>query len=116
MLFSVSPTLLVHFVKDAYFFHFDYTHFASVVATVRPRSDLVDLPAWYRRTRPHLVFAARGKGPMPNILVPLLSSITAFKAGLHLIASDIPAVADISLVENRVWELIQATMEVLEIH
>ncbi|KAJ6540965.1 hypothetical protein B0H10DRAFT_2448380 [Mycena sp. CBHHK59/15] len=101
---------------DAYFVHFDYTHFGRVAATVRPRSDLVDLPAWYRRTRLHVVFAARGKGPMPDYLVPLLSSSTAFDAGLHRIASEIPAGADIWLVENKVWELIQATMEMVEIH
>ncbi|KAJ6573267.1 hypothetical protein B0H10DRAFT_2433615 [Mycena sp. CBHHK59/15] len=101
---------------DTYFVHFDYTHFGSVVATVRPRSDLVYLPAWYRRTRLHVVFAARGKGPMPDYLVPLLSSSTAFDAGLHRIANEIPAGADISLVENKVWELIQATTEVVEIH
>ncbi|KAF7363108.1 MYND-type domain-containing protein [Mycena venus] len=101
---------------DAYFVHFDYTHSGSVAATVRPRSDLVDLPAWYHRTRLHVVFAARGKGPMPDYLVPLLSSSTAFDAGLRRVAGEVPAGTDISVVENEVRELIQATADVVEIH
>jgi hypothetical protein len=52
---------------------------------------------------------------MPDYLVPLLSNSAAFDAGLHRIASEIPTGADISLVENKVWELIQETTKV-EIH
>ncbi|KAJ7893806.1 hypothetical protein B0H13DRAFT_1886221 [Mycena leptocephala] len=57
-----------------------------------------------------------GLGPTPQYILPLRESSTAFNAGLHRIAEEIPVEADESWVENKVRQLVQSTEEIVEIH
>ncbi|KAJ7925456.1 hypothetical protein B0H13DRAFT_1863107 [Mycena leptocephala] len=91
--------------QDGFFVHFDYTR--GVQATVLPRCDFPDLFVGYRDTRIHPVLISMGTlgETQQQYVFPLGASSTVFDAGLHRIASEIPAGAEASestqLVEQR---------------